>query len=208
MFVKIKLTDIPVYYINVDSEKEKAERLEKTLADLGWTNITRFKGVERANRRAGCAESHHTLLMQLQNQKTPFIVLEDDVSPYMFKRYVNVPEDADAFYLGLSRFGLYSGTGTKRISAEKRTKHVWRLYNMLAAHAILYVNPDYVKWLVRAINFPRSVQTNQDKARADTMKYWNIYGHSPALFYQRGHNVKHTKISLPRSDMVGAGGAW
>lgn len=206
--MKVKLTDIPVYYINLDSEPEKRERLETTLTDLGWTNITRVRGVERSNRRAGCAESHHTLLMRLQDEQTPFIVLEDDIAPYQFKRYVNIPEDADAFYLGLSRFGLYNGTGTRRISAEKKTPNVYRLYNMLAAHAILYVNPDYVKWLVRAIRFPRSINTNQDKARADTMKYWNIYGQNPAVFYQRGKNVKHTKITLPITSMVTNKDAW
>jgi GR25 family glycosyltransferase involved in LPS biosynthesis len=206
--VKVKLTDIPVYYINLDSEPEKQERLETTLADLGWTNVTRVAGVQRPNRRAGCAESHHTLLMRLQDETTPFIVLEDDIAPYQFKRYVNIPEDADAFYLGLSRFGLYNGTGTRRISAEKKTPNVYRLYNMLAAHAILYLNQDYVKWLVRAIRFPRSINTNQDKARADTMKYWNIYGQNPALFYQRGHNVKHTKITLPIGSMVSGKDAW
>jgi GR25 family glycosyltransferase involved in LPS biosynthesis len=206
--VKVKLTDIPVYYINLDSETEKRKRLENTLEELGWTTVTRYPGVERPNRKAGCAESHHKLLMELQHKPTPFIVLEDDIAPHHFKRFVNIPEHADAFYLGLSRFGLYNGTGTRKISAEKRTPNVYRLYNMLAAHAIMYLNQDYVKWLVRAIRFPRSVNTNQDKARADTMKYWNIYGHSPALFYQRGHNVKHTKITLPINSMGRAGDAW
>lgn len=206
--MKIKLTDVPVFYINTATDTDKALLLEQRLRRLGWTDITRFEGVERKNRRAGCAESHHKLLMELEGTPTPFIVLEDDVAEYMFRRNVTVPDDADAFYLGLSRFGLYSGTGTKRISAVKRTEHVYRLYNMLAAHAIMYLNPEYVTWLIKAINFPRSINTNQDKARADTMKYWNVYGHSPALFYQQGHNARHTKISLPRGDMVGAGGAW
>ena len=206
--MKLKLTDIPVYYINTDSAPDKAHALEDRLARLGWTDVTRFKAVERKNRRAGCAESHHLLLMELEHTPTPFIVLEDDVAEYMFRRNVTIPDDADAFYLGLSRFGLYSGTGTKRFSAVKRTEHVYRLYNMLAAHAILYVNPDYVSWLIRAIKFPRSIGTNQDKARADTMKYWNVYGHTPAIFYQQGHNARHTKISLPRADMVDQGGCW
>jgi GR25 family glycosyltransferase involved in LPS biosynthesis len=206
--VKIKITDVPVFYINTATDTDKALLLENRLRRLGWTDITRFQGVERKNRRAGCAESHHKLLMQLEGTPTPFIVFEDDVAEYMFRRTITVPDDADAFYLGLSRFGLYSGTGTKRISAVKRTENVYRLYNMLAAHAILYLNPEYVTWLIKAIKFSRSIMTNQDKARADTMKYWNVYGHSPALFYQQGKNASHTKISLPRADMVGAGGAW
>jgi len=193
----LQITNLPTYYINLDKDGEKRESIESLLQDLGFTNVNRFSAKYHSTKGVGCAISHNTLLKELSGEQTPFIVLEDDVAVNSFKEFINLPLDADAYYLGNSSWGIYNGKGHRRISVSSYTSDVFRIYNMLAAHAILYNNTEYVKFLAMATEFSLMVQTNQDKARAETMKYWKIYASKSPIFYQDGKYERHTRFNLP-----------
>lgn len=193
--MKIFLLDLPVYYINVSEEKSVA--MESTLKNLGFKNINRFYGIKKDPKREGIAESHRNLLLHLSDKELPAIVFEDDVSVNKFINNINVPANADALYLGNSCFGLYNGIGRKRIAVEQFDQDNFRIYNMLAAHAIIYLNKEYIDFLIKAIEFNILIKTNQDKARAETMKYWNVYARKDPMFYQNGVHEPVTNITLP-----------
>ena len=55
--MKLKLTDIPVVYINLDDQPERKELLEKNLKDLGFKNIIRVSGFKDPIGKRGCAYS-------------------------------------------------------------------------------------------------------------------------------------------------------
>ena len=207
-FKKIYLPDIQTYYINLAKDVEKSENLERLLAELNFKSVSRFPGIEESPKRVGVAKSHNALLKKLSNEKKPFIVFEDDININNFEPTIEVPLDADAFYLGNSAYGLYSGVGQRQICIDHYEKDVFRVYNMLAAHAILYLNTDYVKFLARATNFNVAIKTNQDKARAETMKYWNIYANASPAFYQNGPHQPVTKINLKNVRSVGSEQAY
>ena len=206
--IKLTLSKLPAYYINLDKDIGKKEGVESCLRDLGFSDVTRFPGFQEPIKKVGVAKSHQALLKELVNLPTPFIVFEDDIQVGNFVNEMEVPSDADAFYLGNSIFGLYGGVGKRRISVDRIDKDIFRLYNMLAAHAIVYFNNDYIKFLIQAIDFNLSIQTNQDKARAETMKYWKVYGTANPMFYQPGRHEAFTKISLPNKFCVGPEGAF
>lgn len=193
--MKLSLLDFPAYYINIDDNK--AAEMEKLLQSIGFKDITRFPGVKKDPKREGIADSHRNMLSHLSSSSLPAIVFEDDVSIHKFHNTIDVPDDADAIYLGNSCFGLYNGIGRKKIAVQEVDKNNFRIYNMLAAHAIVYLNKDYVDFLKQAIEFNISVKTNQDKARAETMKYWNVYARRQPMFYQNGRHEPFTKIDLP-----------
>lgn len=199
----VNLTDIPAYYINLDKDIEKRENVEKSLESLGFKNVNRFAGFQEDLKRVGVAKSHQALLRQLVESPTPFIVFEDDIQVGSFVDQIEVPSDADAFYLGNSIFGLYGGSGQRKVSVERVDRETFRLYNMLAAHAIVYFNKEYIKFLIQAIDFNLSIETNQDKARAETMKYWKIYGYHNPMFYQPGRHESFTRVALPNKFCVG-----
>jgi hypothetical protein len=206
--IVLDLTKIPVYYINLNKDVEKKEKIESLLHELGFKNVNRFPGVLSDIKRVGVAESHNQLLNYLKTKKLPCIVFEDDISVFDFKKEIEIPVDADAYYLGNSAFGLYNGVGKRKISISKYDQNSHRVYNMLAAHAILYLNPDYVSFLAQATRFNLSIKTNQDKARAETMKYWNVYASTRPLFYQNGVHEAVTKIVLPGLKSCGPEGAF
>jgi len=205
---KINLINTPAYYINLDGDLEKSERIEELLSNLGFKNIHRFSGIVGEPKRVGVAKSHNALLKELSEEKTPFVVFEDDILKGSFNSEILVPNNADAFYLGNSAYGLKNGVGQKRIVSKHYYEDIYRIYNMLAAHAILYLNNDYVKFLAKATEFNISIMTNQDKARAETMKYWNVYAKDKPMFYQGGMHGPPTKINISSARSVGPENAY
>jgi hypothetical protein len=206
--IKQNILELPVYYINLDKDTAKKEAIEILLADLGFNNVNRFSGIQKPIKRNGVAASHNALLHELKNENTPFIVLEDDLVNINFISDIDIPENADAMYLGNSLYGLYSGKGHLRVSAEQYSENVYRVYNMLAAHAIMYLNKDYVKFLAQATDFSIRAGTNQDIARAETMKYWNVYATSKPLFAQSGAHLQFTKSPMSKALKSGPEGAY
>jgi len=204
----VDLLNIPVYVINLKKDIKKKDRISAILDDAGFKNVNWHPGVIAENKTVGVAMSHNNLLNELSNRDLPCLVLEDDVNIFDLKTSVNVPVDADAYYLGNSIWGLYGGSGKKKISVEKLNDETHRVYNMLAAHAILYLNKEYVNFLHQATSFNISIKTNQDKARAETMKYWNIYAATRPMFYQNDRHEPMTKIVLPGTRHSGPEGAF
>lgn len=192
----IDLTKTPSYYINLDSDTEKAANTENVLADSGFSNINRYGGFYDGKPGRGCALSHNALLAELSHKDPPFAVFEDDIEPLRVVQQIDVPDDADAVYLGISKFGLYHGVGQHTVSAERYNGQLYRIYNMLAAHAILYLNSDYVNFLTKSTQAMIDIGTNQDKSRAETMKYFNVYALNVPMFYQGGKHQRNTRFMM------------
>jgi len=140
-------------------------------------------------------------VINLKEDKEKRSAIESQLKSYGFTNITffngDVPANADAYYLGNSIFGLYGGSGKKKIALEQFDEQSFRIYNMLAAHAIVYLNKEYIEFLERATAFQLSIRDNQDKARAETMKYWNIYSAAKPMFYQNGVHEPVTKRVLP-----------
>jgi len=197
----INILDIPLFYINLDKDQDQRKEIEETLSSLGFSDVCRVAGVLHGSRKVGVALAHKKALIEASKTGTPFIVLEGDVVVKNFKEKISVPLDADAYYLGISKWGLYGGRGVQKISAERYDQDTFRLFNMLSAHAILYLNKDYVNFILKSIEFYIHIKTNQDKGRAETMKFWNVYASKDPLFAQGGKYNPHTSFTLPTRGM-------
>ena len=103
--MKLNLSDIPVYYINLDEDEEKKDGMEKILSKLGW-NYERFPAIKE---QWGCEKSHFKLLSE--GFSTPFLVLEDDCSLKVEVTEFEVPDNVDCLYFGISSFGYYNHLG-------------------------------------------------------------------------------------------------
>lgn len=74
-----QLSELPVFYINLSSRKDRKELIEKELKRIGFGNPQRFEAVEASPGILGCGLSHLTLLSSLKHAKQPFLVCEDDL---------------------------------------------------------------------------------------------------------------------------------
>lgn len=204
----MNITELPVFYINLDEHVEKRESTEAVLASMGFTDVTRVAGVPHKNSRLGCTMAHaEALRVALNGSHGPFLIVEDDIKVKNPNVIVDVPDSADALYLGISRWGIYNGTGHRRISVEQYSPELFRLYNMLSAHAIVYFNRDYARMLLKAYDFYFVTNDVQDKANAELMKYFEVYGLRDPIFFQEGINEKETKFVLPGDNSVNKFGA-
>jgi len=189
--MKINLIEIPVFYINMSKDKHKKKHIEQQLSDLGFKNVTRINAVEdKKNGRVGLSKSQ---LMALSQVSAPFIVLEDDADPNSFEPVIEVPDDADAVYLGNSQWGLQSSHAGFYLKYKKVEGYpkILRIFNMLSSHAILYLNQEYVRVCQRTTKYcAETYPMPMDVPFAMIQRFFNIYAVNDPMFIQKDYEGK------------------
>jgi hypothetical protein len=143
----IDLRQIPFYVINCTSDTAKRDRMRQQLSDLGL-QFEFVEAMECEPGLVGTAISHLRILNQ-KDIKTPFCVLEDDCQfNEKFRYEFTVPANTDAFYLGVSRYGIkvpgeLSWDKYDQVQWSRYDENNLRVFNMLGRHAILYLSDAY-----------------------------------------------------------------
>ena len=182
--MKLNLIDIPVYYINLDDQDEKRKRTEAILKRIGFKYVERFSAIKHdAGRIIGCALSHYDILNRAQ---VPFIILEDDCTLNKeVPEFIEVPDNADSLYLGISHWGRYLNHSGPYVHYSKVNDNIVRVHNMLATHAILYLSQEYANMCKRiSHHFGYEVENHLDIGFAEIHKFFNVYSFDEPLFRQ------------------------
>jgi hypothetical protein len=121
--------------------------------------------------------------------------------------YVNIdqefeiPDDADALYLGVSIYGRLEGMTIPYgvVATTTSNPAVNSVYNMLSMHSIIYLSEryrDHIKnLLVKHIDRPAG---GVDDPIAETMSEYNVYAVTDPIFYQAdGHSEQATMNRIP-----------
>jgi hypothetical protein len=180
----INLLDVPVYYINLDDDEEKRKSTETLLKRMGFRNVHRISAIFHPKGRIiGCARSHYEILKEA---KPPFIIVEDDCALNKeFENELEIPDDADALYLGISHWGRYLNHSGPYVHYENVNSELLRVYNMLATHAIMYLSETYVDICKRiSYHYGYEVEGHLDIGFAEIHKFYNIYSFDEPLFRQ------------------------
>lgn len=210
----IKLNIIPTSYINLKKDIEKKNNVESILKDLQFKSIQRIDAMEpkidkfvseRKNlgNIYGCSLSHSQALLL---NKPPFIILEDDIEVLNFKNEIEIPDDADALYLGNMSWGLIDGYGQEnKLIYEKVDGYddIYKVYNLLGTHAILYLSERYIKkcWksLTNSYRYKNLYidDVNPDSIASDVsfakiQPEYNVYTVGLPIFYQSGNYENNT----------------
>ena len=180
--MKVNLTDIPVYYVNLEGEDEKRKHTESMLKNLGFKYVHRFNAIRHeAGRIIGCARSHYSILSTVE---PPFIILEDDCALNKeFVSEIDLPEDADCLYLGISHWGRYMNHSGPFVHTKKISDEFVRVYNMLATHAIAYFSKEYVDICRRvAYHHGYEIENHLDIGFAEIHKLYYVYSYDEPFF--------------------------
>lgn len=195
--MKINLLDIPVFYINMKKDVDKKKHIEKQLKDVGFKNVTRIDAVEdKKNGKVGLSKSQHKALSQIP---APFIILEDDADPKQFKSVIEFPDDADAVYLGNSNWGFQSGHAGFYLKYERAPGYgnIFRIYNMLSSHAILYLSDEYVSMCKRTTKYcAEKYALPMDVPFAMIQRFFNVYALNEPAFIQKNYESKMSSAPL------------
>ena len=152
--MNLDLKEIPAIYINLEKDVDKNESMKSMLNDCGFKNIIRVDAEYTPdNPLAGCSLSHYNALHEID---PPFIVFEDDCKVKNFSSTINIPDDADAVYLGISSWGRMNSHSGPFVQYENLKGGLLRIYNMLSAHCVLYLDEEYTS-LCRRISYNLSL---------------------------------------------------
>jgi hypothetical protein len=153
---------------------------------LSWRLID---GVKATPGKIGCALSHLRAL-RLSRPGLPLLILEDDIGvTESFTPLIDIPDDADAVYLGGTIFGAidlvdYVGF-TDSVAGDEINEQLIRVYNLLSTHAILYVTDRFKAAAEAAIvHALADLDWEHDKAMAKLQETFAVYAWRRPMFYQ------------------------
>ena len=180
----------------MDHDISKRKSTEEIISRLGIKDFYRQPGV--FSKQYGCSKAHSNVMTN-NNIKTPFLLLEDDVLlTDLNKVEFEIPDDADALYLGISSWGRYLNCSGPFVHYKEVAPNILRVFNMLATHAVLYLSQGYRETCSRICDFWCSNPLhsgNMDLGYAEIHKYFNIYSLDKPLFAQSS-SLKDTNCQL------------
>ena len=191
--MNLDLRKIPAVYINLDKDTEKNQRMQSMLSELGFETVIRVEAYSFPDRHlAGCSLSHHVALNEVD---PPFIVFEDDCVVKNFNPEIEIPDDADAVYLGISSWGRMNSHSGPFVQYEALENGLVRVYNMLGAHAILYLSSEYTSLCSKIAKNFYDISDHQDIGFAEVQRYYNVYAFDDPVFYQTSSNGTDQPLS-------------
>lgn len=195
--MQIDIKTLPVFYINMDKHIDRNKEMVKLGKELNLNNYMRVTGADmKGHPMAGCATSHYNILSK--EYDSPIVILEDDCVKLRKETIIDVPDDADAIYLGLSSWGYLNSISKLNNFNYKRHnkfKDIYKVDGMLATHSILYISKEYKDMATKVARWSADNDSHIDQGFALVQKYFNVYALANPLFYQHS-NTKATNINL------------
>ena len=200
------LREIPFFYINLDDAKERDQKMKKILGDLEIKNFKRIDATRHSVGQAGTARSMLEAIETAINPIVsplgiPFVVVEDDIEVKRWDPIIHVPENADAFYLGISGWGRMNGHSGPFVQWENVHPGMLQVYNMLGGHAIMYLRQRYIDLARRVcLHAGYVIEDHPDIGFAEIQRWHNVYAFDDPYFYQTSSGGNQTVTYSPLSE--------
>ncbi len=208
--MNLKFKKLNFYFLTKDNNRKihvKKEFSDFNLKEVN-PNTEDFDNNQLNKNRSGI--SGHLKILdlgckeQLRNTAfQPFIVLEDDVKKYIeFPESINIPDDTDILFIGLSTWGiLNTDIGIDNsIMYEDINENIIRIYNMLSTHGYIICSARGALLLGKAyMEGYINNRTIWDVNFAQIQPYCNTYALKIPLVYQCkefGGDEGPTKITI------------
>jgi len=189
----VNFKETPCYIIA--GEDRKAE-MRKRFAEKGITPIF-VDAVIASEKAEGCTRAHIKALRKAVGEnRFPCMIFEDDVAFTLdYTEEIEVPL-ADAVYLGLSTYGVggWNKQGIKHLDIQRDVEtnvKFLRIRNMLAAHAILYMNRRYAEKVLRYVEGCLHLKFICDIGTARAQEESNVLCVESPFFVQDIHLAKN-----------------
>jgi len=206
--MKLDLRKIPFYYINLDNAVDRRNTMEKILSSLEIENYSRIEAIYNSNGHLGVSQTFTESLGKLKEIGGPFVILEDDVQLKNWNPIIDIPDDTDAFYLGISGWGRMNGHSGPCVQYQNITDDIVKVSNMLTLHAVLYITDGWIEMARKACEFAAyKVQAPSgycDIQVAECQRWYNIYAFDNPYFYQTSAegNQRVTYQTLSKQQLV------
>jgi len=224
--MKINLLEIDFYYINLKEDTERNDSLINKLISTGVSNERiirvdgiRAEGIPQDGVFKGCFLSQLKALREARTKGRPFVILEDDVVVNSFREFIEIPDDSQCVYLGLSSWGFSPGSDSNLarlngLITDNTNHEVVRIFNMLSSHSIMYVDMKYVDLLIDSLEKNKNGDQINSSVENMPLKYFGgvmlpcdvimanqqynkkVYALRNPVFYQDGKHEYCTLIKI------------
>lgn len=186
--------------------KNRELKINSLLDSLGY-NHRKIEAI-LSNGFNGNTQSTKNAIQESIKYNEPVMIFEDDANATLnYKNIIDIPDDADAVWLGTSVFGLvndweklsiYDGIYLTTPTKTGEYKDLYKVENMLSLHAVLFVSKRYKQQMFNYLKYSINKYIAPDIITAETMKDFNIYACKNPMFFQddNAHNSTPTITSL------------
>ena len=196
----LDIKDITVYIISpgVDNYRTKLITVFERLINEGFKNIVFFKSVSGLNKTASLTNTVMEIFKLELNNDKPFIILEDDCAFFTKYDQIEVPENTDLLYLGISCWSyphsvdtLYLRCRPANVYNSKDTLESYndtlvRIKSMTSGHAILYISREFIRIFIdKMTNISKYIiNLPHDLLFSSLHPSFNVFGLKRPMFYQ------------------------
>jgi hypothetical protein len=185
----IDLRTIDLVYLHGPHRPERHEHMEKMLKEAGLQGECHMGYCDKG-KHSGVLGLIELFKKRLEGEFRPFICLEDDcnVTPW-FRHVINVPEDADGVYLGISKWSMHPHYDKAIMEYQggplDQHPEVVRLVNMLSNHAVLFLTRRWAEACLAAYQKTATWESpDYDIIQSRIMASFNVYALKSPVFYQ------------------------
>ena len=209
--MKLELEDLKYYFLTCNNEQRKKHML-KEFQDYDISAVEPVTGINKF--RSGATGQSRIFDLAIKNQDRqkpfqPFVVLEDDVKKYRkFPKYIDLPDDVDIFYIGISVWGM---DATKKKSGipgliynKKVNTDLIRVYNMLSTHGYIVCSIRGLLLYQKCLLEDYYATRGWDMSMAEIQPYLNAYALKEPLVYQYanlGGQEPSTKVDFNKLEI-------
>jgi hypothetical protein len=192
--MNINLKQIPILWYG-GIKKGRTEKFNNVMnmLNLNTTFIEPYISNDPVNAvRIGCGKSHIKALRYSLKLNQPTLLLEDDINfTEYYKEQFEIPDDADAVYLGTCLNGLHPNWKNRDANSAccsdpillNKLQEYYKITGMLTTHAILYVSENYKKNCIELIENDNG-NNHCDVLIASNMHKYNVYACKYPMFFQ------------------------
>lgn len=200
----IDLKKIPIYIICAENRRVE---MKKRFNQLGLTPIfvNHIKSITSVH---GCGLAHYNAVkLAYEKDVFPFAIFEDDVKfTENFQSKIIVPRICDAFYLGLSRWGVIDGRydGVRNsINVTLDVNNCYHIKNMLSAHGIVYINKKWTEECLQYIDWCNKLYIPHDIGMARLMQTSNVLSFAkPIVIQDPIFNIDNVETIVEMADFL------
>ena len=188
--MKIYLKDIKHYFLTVDTNSIRKHHMREEFKEYDLTEVNPILNI--CKNKSGATGFSKMLDIGLRNQNRalpfqPFVMYEDDCSKYReFPEYIEVPDNADLLYIGLSRCSMNNISDHSANYYTHITPEIIRIYNMLAMHGIIVCSASGALAIQKAVLEGYTKNIIWDIFVAYIQPYYNVYALKNPLVFQDG----------------------
>jgi hypothetical protein len=201
--MKIFLKGIKHYFLTVDTNGTRKKHMVDEFGEYDLVEVNPVLGIGRE--KSGASGFCRIIDLALRNQDrtkpfVPFAIYEDDCSKYReYPEYIEIPDDADICYIGLSMCSMNDHEYHVKNYYTHIDNEVVRVYNMLSTHGMMICSASGALAIQKAVLEGYYKNTVWDIFIARMQPYYNVYAlKKPLVFQDKKYNGQEdwTRFSI------------